>query len=207
MGRVNQGLKADLLGEHIDLEAQRALRELRRVKAAKTQLIVASMRDWQTFVRTAGCDAYTAPVGVIRGFLEQSEFAPADVESKLSTSYEDKLGIDTEVLRRAGAEKIKRLYQVDLEFVEFLTEYRQTAEFRNLDDGDRLFKRFDEAGFGDFFYSPSPAEWDQIRRDKIPDLDAPLTQRLSLDTLYSLLADADFEKYQREMDQEIKERL
>jgi hypothetical protein len=47
----------------------------------------------------------------------------------------------------------------------------------------------------------------EIRRDKIPDLAAPLTQQLSLDTLYSLLADADFEKYQENMDRKIKERL
>ena len=30
----------------------------------------------------------------------------------------------------------------------------------------------------------------------LPDLDAPLTRRLALDTLFSLLADADFDKEQ-----------
>ncbi|HXV80158.1 MAG TPA: transaldolase family protein [Candidatus Binatia bacterium] len=207
MGRLNQGLQAELLGEHVDLEAQRAIKELRRQAGTKTQLIVASMRDWETFVRTAGCDVYTAPVGVIRDFMNQSEIPPEEIRSQLSTSYEDRLAIGADALQKLGAARIARLYQVEPEFIEFLKEYRQTVEYRNLEDGDRLFKRFDKAGFGDLFYAPKKAEWDEIRRDKVPNLNAPLTQRVSLDTLYSLLADADFEKYQDNMDREIKERL
>jgi hypothetical protein len=46
-----------------------------------------------------------------------------------------------------------------------------------------------------------------MRRGKIPDLEAPITTKPSLDTLYSLLADADFEKYQEEMDREMKRYL
>jgi transaldolase len=207
MGRLNQGLQAELLGEHVDLAAQRALRELRQQAITTTQLLVASMRDWQTFIRTAGCDVYTAPVGVIRDFLKQTQINASEISHKLLASYEDELGISAEVLGKLGAAKIAGLYQIEPEFVEFLKEYRQTVEYRNLEDGDLLFKRFDKAGFGDLFYAPSGPEWNEIRRSKLPDLDTTLTQRLSLDTLYSLLADADFEKYQEEMDQEIKERL
>jgi hypothetical protein len=39
-----------------------------------------------------------------------------------------------------------------------------------------------------------------LRRGKLPDLGSPLTRRLALDTLPSLLADADFEHHQREID-------
>jgi len=46
-----------------------------------------------------------------------------------------------------------------------------------------------------------------MRRGKIPDLEAPITTKPSLDTLYSLLVDADFEKYQEEMDREMKRYL
>lgn len=206
MGRLNQGMQAEFLGEHVDLEAQRAIIALRRKGIAKTQLIVASMRDWQTFIRTAGCDVYTAPVGTILDFLK-SGIQTGDISTKLSSSYEDELGISAEVLCKLGSARISRLYRIEPEFIDFLTEYCDTMEYRDLNDGDRLYKRFDSAGFGDLFYVPTEAEWNEIRRDKLPNLDAALTQRLSLDTLYSLLADADFEKCQDDMDREIKERL
>ena len=87
--------------------------------------------------------------------------------------------------------------------MEFLLEYRMTTEYQDLDDGEHLVRRFEEAGFGDLFYAPDHLEWIALRRGKIPDLEAPITTKLSLDTLYSLLADADFEKYQEDMDREI----
>jgi hypothetical protein len=49
MGRLNQGLKADLLGAHVSLEAQRILLRLRQDPGIYTQLIVASLRDWRSF--------------------------------------------------------------------------------------------------------------------------------------------------------------
>jgi len=42
---------------------------------------------------------------------------------------------------------------------------------------------------------------------KLPDLSATLTRELPIDTLYTLLADADFEKYQDEMDAMIEEHV
>lgn len=207
MGRLNQGLRAELLGEHVDLEAQRALTRLRKDAGIKTQLIVASMRDWQSFVRTAGCDVYTAPCSAIRDFLTQNEVSPNDIRSQLETSYADRLGVAEEVMGKLGHDRITRLYQIKPELVEFLREFTATKEYQNLQDGDRLFRRFDQAGFGDLFHGPSDAEWQEIRRGKVPDLDSPLTKRLPLDTLYSLMADADFEKYQEEMDREIERRL
>jgi transaldolase len=207
MGRLNQGLRAELLGEHVDLEAQRALRRLRRDAGIKTQLIVASMREWESFVRTAGCDVYTAPCGAIRDFLTQRDVSPDDIRSQLETSYADRLGIAEDVVHTLGQDRIARLYRVEPELVEFLREFAATREYQNLRDGDRLFRRFDQAGFGDLFYAPSDPEWHEIRRGKVPDLDSPITHRLPLDTLYSLMADADFERYQEEMDREIERRL
>lgn len=207
MGRLNQGLQAKLLGEHVDLEAQRALRRLRREIGIRTQLIVASMREWQTFVRTAGCDVYTAPCSIIDDFLTQTNVSPEEIQNHLETSYEDRLGIADHVMRPLGHDRISRLYRIEPELVEFLCEFRGTAEYRNLQDGDHLFRRLDDAGFADLFYAPNDAEWKEIRRAKIPDLDAPITARVPLDTLYSLLADADFEKYQEEMDRAIEQHL
>ncbi|MFQ5665044.1 MAG: transaldolase family protein [Candidatus Binatia bacterium] len=207
MGRLNQGLKAALLGEHVDLEAQRALRRLRREAGIKTLLIVASVREWQTFVHVAGCDVFTAPLNAIRGFLQQTQFAPEDITSRLETSYADTLGVAEDVLHALGTERLARLYTVEPELIEFLRELRATAEYRNLRDGDQLFKQCDQAGFGDLFYAPSGAEWRELRKGKLPDLQAPLTSRLPIDTLYSLLADADFEKYQKDMDTLIEERI
>ncbi len=207
MGRLNQGLEAALLGEHVDLEAQRALLRLRRQAGVKTRLIVASVREWRTFVAVAGCDVFTAPCAVIRDFLAQREVGPEAIASRLETSYEDRLGVSERVRQRLGLQSIARLYRVEPELIEFLQALRGSAEWAAMRDGDRLFRRFDEAGFGDLFYAPTEAEWGDIRRGKLPDLDSPLTARLALDTLMSLLADGDFENEQAAIDREITRRL
>jgi transaldolase len=206
MGRLNQGLHAALLGEHVDLCAQRALTRVRREAGVKTQLIVASVREWQTFVRVAGCDAFTAPCDSIRGLLAQKEIAPEQIMSQLETSYEDRLGIAPEIASALGTDRIARTYVVEPEFVDFLVALRRSAEYRAMRDGDQLVRRFEEAGFADFFYAPAAAEWTELRKNKLPDVASPLTARLPLDTLYTLLADADFDKFQEEMDAMITER-
>jgi transaldolase len=203
LGRVNQGLHAGRLGEHVVLEAQRALVRLRAVGRTKTRLIAASMRDWHTFLLLAGCDAFTAPPAVLADFVHQTEVPAALIESRLATSYADDLGISAEVQRSLGREPLRRLWQIEPEFLEFLEEYGASVDYRDLEDGDGLARRFESAGFGDFFYAPDPHESEELARSKLPDLDAPLTRRLALDTLYSLLADADFEKEQAAIDRSL----
>jgi len=207
MGRLNQGMKAALLGEHVDLEAQRALNRLRREQGTKTLLIVASVREWQTFVRVAGCDVFTAPCDSIRGLMTQTEIAPEAIRSQLETSYASELGIAADVLAACGPDRIARLYDVEPDLVDFLVELRSSRSFQEMRDGDALHEAFDRAGFGDLFYAPSASEWSEIRRSKLPDFGSELTRRLPLDTLYTLLADADFEKYQEEMDAMLLARL
>jgi transaldolase len=200
MGRLNQGLEAELLGEHVDLEAQRWLRRLRAEDDVRTRLIVASVREWQTFVRVAGCDVFTAPCDAIRGFLEQTEYRPADVESQLETSYEHRLGVSERILRDVGAERIARLYRVEPELVTFLRELRASRDWRDARDGDAVRRRFEAAGFGDLFHAPTTAEWTALHARKLPDPSSPLTTALALDTLFTLLADADFANHQAEID-------
>jgi transaldolase len=206
MGRLNQGLSADLLGEHVDLEAQRALCRLRREDGVGTQLIVASMREWQAFVRVAGCDVFTAPCSVIRDFLEQDEVSPDAVGSRLEHSYEDELGVSEAVLGKLGRDGIARLYRVEPEFVEFLRELRRSEDWSTL-DGEGLYKRFDQAGFGDFFHRPTAYEERELARGKLPDLDGLFVGRVALDTWYSLLANGDFARTQQEIDAAIAKRL
>jgi transaldolase len=207
MGRLNQGLQAALLGEHVALEAQRALRDLRHTIGLKTQLIIASMREWQTFPRVAGCDVFTAPCEVLHDFVTQQEMTRQDIKSQLGTSYLDRLGIATEVLDKVGSERIARLYRIEPEFIEFLQEFRNTAEYKQMRDGTQIFKRLEQAGYADLFYAPNHSEWAEIRRGKLPDIAAPLTRQLPLDTLYTLLAHADFEKFQAEIDSTIGQRV
>jgi transaldolase len=207
MGRLNQGLKSTSLGEHVDLEAQRALRHLRRDAGIKTLLIVASVRDWQTFVRVAGCDVFTAPCDAIRGYMEQQDIPPAEVRSQLETSYESNLGIADDVITALGRERIARLYRVEPELIQFMRELRSSRDYQDLRDGDQLYKRFDQAGFGDLFYAPTAADWQEFRKSKLPDLNASLTGRLPLDTLFTLLADADFDKSQEDMNRQIQQRI
>jgi transaldolase len=200
LGRLNQGLHAELLGEHVVLEAQRELRRLRAGRRAKTLLIAASMRDWRTFLHVAGCDAFTAPPDVLASFLHQTVVPAELVGSQLEASYAERLGVAPFVRQAVGAERLRRLWRVEPEFVEFLDGYAASAEYRDLRDGERLARRFEAAGFGDFFYAPDRAEREDLGRAKLPDLDAPLTRRVALDTLYSLHADADFEKEQAAID-------
>jgi transaldolase len=203
MGRLNQGLGATLLGEHVDLEAQRGLRSLRGRTGIRTQLIVASIRDWRSLVWAAGCDVFTTPCAVLRDLITQEEVPPEAIERQLETSYEDRLRLGDEALEILGAARIARLWRVEPELIEFLLAYRASAEYRELRDGERLARRFDEAGFGDVFYAPTPAEWTTLGESKLPKLGSPLTARITLDTLYSLLADADFAKEQEAIDRAV----
>jgi transaldolase len=206
MGRLNQGFHAALLGEHVDLEAQRALRRLRREAGVKTQLIVASIREWQTLVRVAGCDVFTVPWDVLGKFLSQRDMPEEALTSQLETSYEDRLGISDEAIEAVGSEHIARLWRVEPEFLEFLVDYRTSAEYRGLGDGERLRRRFESAGFGDFFYAPDAREWQFLKKGKLPDLAAPLATRLAADTHMSLLADGDFVTQQEAIDAVLLER-
>jgi transaldolase len=207
LGRLNQGLEAALLGEHVALEAQRALTRLRDRSRTKTRLIVASMREWETFVRTAGCDVFTAPPGAIHGFLAETERVLDTLESRLETSYEDRLGISASRLDSVGIDRIGRLFRVEPAYVEFLSELRDTHEFAAMADGESLRRWFETAGFGDFFHEPDSTEWQAVARDKIPDFDDPVSRRLPLDTLYTLHAHADFVKHQEAMNATIAARL
>ena len=209
MGRLSQGLDTRDLGEHVCLEAQRQLLRLGGDgEVLKTQLIAASIRDWRSLVLAAGTDVFTAPCSVLQDFLDQEEVAAEDLESRVgAASDEETLRFPPEVEKALGRERIAGLWQVQGDFLRFLLEYGATREYRELEDGERLARRFAEAGFGDFFHAPDTAEWREIRRSKLPDLEAPLSRRLPLDTLYSLLADADFEKSQTEIDAKLERAL
>lgn len=207
MGRLNQGLGADLLGEHVDLEAQRALTELRHDDGLKTQLIVASVHHWRTLVRVAGCDVFTAPCEVLTDFLDQDEVPPDQITSQLETSYEGRLGIDRDAAEHLGDDRIARLWRVEPEFIEFLRELRRDSDFLDRADGDGLFRRFDEAGFGDLFHVPDATERHELDRGKLPELDGELVKHVPLDTHYSLLANADFERHQAEIDEAMEKHV
>ncbi len=205
MGRLNEGLHAGLLGEHVVLEAQRALARQRREIGAKTLLIAASLREWQTFERIAGCDVFTAPCPVIRKFLEQTEVAPHQIKTQLDTSYVNQLGVSKDIPKEI-AERIPRLYEIEPEFVELLRKLRD-RRLEQLHSGEELYADFERAGFGDFFYSPGQQEWSELRKSKLPNLQGNLVRKLPMDTLYSLLADADFDNHQDEMDEKITVRF
>lgn len=207
MGRLNDGLKAARLGEHVDLEAQRALCRLRETAGVKTELIVASLRDWHTLDAVAGCDVFTVPCDVLSAFLGQTEVPPERVIGRLNESYESALGVPDSVRAQVSPAAIARLYRVEPDLVRFLLDLRRREDFATTTDGEWLQRRFEEAGFGDVFYAPSAAEWQQARESKLPKLDSVLTRRLPLDTHFTLLGHADFEKNQEAIDAKLAERL
>jgi len=203
LGRLSQGLGSELLGEQVVLATQRQVTRLRQKFGIRTLNMLASVRRWQTMVLTAGCDVYTVPYPVLKAFFTQTESGPEQIQNCLNADYADRLAISDKVLEKVGLARIQQLYQVEPEFIEFLIELRRSADYAYL-DGEGLVKRFDGAGFGDFFYSPSPSEWRQLRKGKLPDLDSELTRTIPLDTLYSLLAVGDFINFQDRMDEMIR---
>jgi transaldolase len=136
----------------------------------------------------------------------QKEIGPKEIRSQLNSDYANHLEIPPKVVEKVGSKRLTQLYKIEPDYLQFLVELRCSPDFDKL-DGDGLFKKFDQAGFGEVFYSPTQAEWQELRKNKLPDLDSPLTKKLPLDTLYSLLAVADFMKFQEGMDQRIAERI
>jgi transaldolase len=201
LGRLNRGLRAERIGEAVTLAAQRLLRKLREPPAAitKTELIVAGVRQWQTLVDTAGCDAMTAPLGAILGLFEQEQISAESIVTRIDSRHEGNLRLQPAVLQAFGPAKLARLYQVEEEFIEFLLGLQRSA-FGTIRSGTELVERFAQAGFGDLFFSPLGSDWAELSKDRLPDLAAPLTHRLAADTLFSLLAFADFTKYQEALD-------
>jgi transaldolase len=204
LGRLNLGLGAPLLGEHVALATQRSLHELRRKGHAKTALIVANLRDWPAMARVAGCDYLTAPPAVIRELLSQEEVLPEDLADRHDTSYEDAVAVSEPAGGLVPRERLNDLSVVEPELVDFVLGLRHGAHSRAVSDGDALLKAFEEAGFGDFFYCPTEEEWTAIRRHRLPDLRHPLSRELPLDTLLSLLAAADFQFYQDRLERDLE---
>jgi hypothetical protein len=207
LGRIDQGLAAERLGDHVALETQRALRRLRREDFVQTELIVASVREWNTLIHLAGCDVFTAPCAVLRALLEQREVGAEAIASQLGASYEDRLGIGAEALAALGPQGAARLYRIEPELIQFLRELREHPEDTAWHDGDALYKRFDAAGMGDLFHAPTADERGELRQSKLPRLDGELIGRVALDTHFSLLANADFAIAQEQIDAAIAERV
>jgi transaldolase len=207
VGRLNRGLGTALLGERVVLHSQQALRRLRGQTGLGARLVVTGMQDWQAFVRLAGCDIFRAPCAVIRDFLTQAEVPAGEIRSQPESAYEGQVRIEDRVIRALGAGRIERLGRIEPDFIDFLLELRASGLAATLRSGDDLVRRFEMAGFSDFFHAPTPGEWAALRRGTLPDLSAPLTRQLALDTLYSLLADAEAGMRQEAMDREIARRM
>lgn len=204
LGRIDQGLEAEGLGEHVTREAQRALARLRASDGAETLLIAASMREWRTFVRLAGVDVFTSPCPVLHDFLAQEEVPPEALANAIEPDAA--FQVSATVRERLGDARIARLYEVERDLVEFLRGVRDAPDFDAL-DGEALHRRFESAGFADLFHVPTGAERDELAQGKLPRLDGALVERVPLDTHYSLLANADFERAQHEIDEAIAKRL
>jgi len=206
VGRIDQMLEAAHVGDHVALEAQRALRRLRDEHRVRTRLIVASMRSWETFRDVAGCDVFTAPCAVLESLFAEAPGAEA-FASRLEHSFEDALGVPDRIREALGQPAIARLWTVEPELVEFLLEYRASQEFQELDDADALVERFAQSGFGDLFHVPDEAVRASLEHGKIPELEGPLAGRVPLDTALSLHANADFARSQAALDRRLRERL
>jgi transaldolase len=206
LGRLDQGLQAEGLGEHVVLEAQRALLDLRRHDTVKARLIAASVREWRTIPALAGCDVFTIPCKVLAEFLEQTEVDAASIHDQRQEPSADRVRVGADALAALGSERIDRLHHVEPEFLAFLRRFRDSAEWTDatLDEGEALAERFEREGFGDLFHQPTAADDDELQESKLPQLDGALVRRLALDTHYSLLANADFARHQEAIDAQLE---
>ena len=202
MGRINRGVDAAFLGEHVILSAQRSLRHLRRKHLTKSHLIVSSVSEARSIAEIAGCDYITAPCETIRAFVEQGQLRTVDIVNQLETDYESRLGVSDKAINELGRERIARLYQLETEFLEFITELRSRFRSESLEDPDSLFALFDKGGFSDLFYSPRINEWPDLRSSRLPDLSSEIAKRIPLDTLFSLLAFSHFKIAEENIDAE-----
>jgi transaldolase len=204
MGRINRGVGATFLGEHVILSAQQSLRHLRLQRLTKSHLIVSSVSEARSIAEIAGCDYITAPCETIRAFVEQCELRIVDSANQLEADYESRLGLNDKAINELGHERIARLYQLETEFFEFITELQSRFHHEGLDDPDRLFALFDKGGFGDLFYSPKTNEWRHLSSSRLPDLSSEITKRIPLDTLFSLLAFSHFKIAEENIDAEFE---
>lgn len=202
LGRINHSLETRGLGERVALAAQRSLLRVRDEAAARTHLIVASIHDWETLVRVAGCDIVTAPPTVLRDFAAATKASQHQIVNQLGSASGPEVMAD-QYTRSAVRRSLTVLYDVPAELIQLAAELRQTVDRDGVRDADTLLHRFDRAGFGDLFYSPTDAEWQLLSCSRFPDFSMPVADRLAIDTLFALLATADFGNSQKAIDRQI----
>jgi hypothetical protein len=173
----------------------------------KTKLIIANVSEWQSVLGLAGCDYVTAPPHLVRDLLSPELRSDYDVNAEMAAFHEEMFSCSEAVKRVLGDTEISELFSISPEFVDFLMTLRRSRSYKSLRDGDLLAKTFDEAGFGSFFYSPNGAAWKSLTDRKLPDLTGPLIREVALDTHFSLLADADFQRYHSRFDAFIEPRM
>lgn len=203
LGRIDAGLDSPGIGEQVCLSAQRSLRDLRAELGLKTLLIVASIRDGLTIARLAGCDVFTAPLEALEDFVERGALT-SDRPTRAIAVDADWGHLAPEPRAHLGRERVARLWRVDDDLVAFLRRFRESTEFRTMSDGAALRAAFEEAGHGDVFHSPTPAERERIAASKLPVAGDPWSLEVALDTQYTLRANADFVKHQATIDEALR---
>jgi len=202
LGRIgayfkNNGLgTGDGTGERTVISSQRYVTELTENNAEPTQLIAASLRNYQQLDALAGTDVFTMPTKVA-----------ADGKQKLRGKITSKLGVGypVDVTDEAAIYHPEKIWNVTNE---------ELALAKSLDtdcpkNGSELIDRVHAAGCGDLFPYLSDRDLQYIAEDgKIPKHERWARRiesgELAIDTLLNLAGLASFTSDQAELDNRIR---
>jgi len=202
LGRIgayfkNNGLgTGDGTGERTVISSQRYVTELTENNAEPTQLIAASLRNYQQLDALAGTDVFTMPTKVA-----------ADGKQKLRGKITSKLGVGypVDVTDEAAIYHPEKIWNVT---------NKELALAKSLDtdcpkNGSELIDRVHAAGCGDLFPYLSDRDLQYIAEDgKIPKHERWARRiesgELAIDTLLNLAGLASFTSDQAELDNRIR---
>lgn len=188
LDRIDRGVGLVGLGIDVVRESQRLFRRYCSEFNLATRLIVANVKSTEQVGDLLGCDYLTLPPTVLHGAMRdyaiKSRQLPQMNMCKRSTNGGKRI---EDGRRQYLAETLR---SVESDFVSFLLEAR--SRIAGIADSDKLFQMFDDAGYADIFYSPTPEEWRAMGASSLPADHPDLYSRLPPDTLFSLLAAAEF---------------
>ena len=200
LDRIDQGLDSRGLGEHVALSTQRLILRYRSDLDIDSKLLVANVKQPRQVRNLFGCDYFTLSPAVLKRIDDFSSTGREDM-TRMRDAREKRPWAEESA--STAENEFAALTSADGDFVQFLLDLRRQRPV--LLDGDKLFEMFDDAGFGDMFYWPTPKEWELLGKSRLPKDHPDFLARIPPDTLLSLLAVVDFQRGEQRIWEALKQ--